>query len=565
MKRFTIYDLRLTRPVAAVCVAAVCVAAVCDRRRRSQSAATAALLCVLCALGAGRSDAATIKYFDLPATNKAAGSNIVAVAVGSGTNDLKGLRVDDFFSSYAGSGIAARTVWVATNGNDSTGLRERIDRPFATTPAAKNAALAGDTIVAFPGTYYNCTNLLKPGVNWSGWPGATLTHTNTTNNGPGWGIFDDRFTGATTSIISGDFNYIWSRGQPGTNAGGEACCYPTNVMGGVVTTNHKTSLTFNFNQFQYATLGNPFPAAIFIKNCRRAIIQGNSIDDIFYYTNFFVGLDEFAGPVYERSGGIGLYWESGETVFKVPLVSAGYYSVYPLGDSQTHSNLSVTGDHYLGKIYIQGDAAVPADWRTWFDVKQVEVTTNNTAGSLRTAITILGGGRHYFECLKILGLDTGLNMSAGEVWLNVQKLSAGGRYLQVNGGTLHATVDDWEDLGLTEGILVNGTGNLQLKYGGRMVVTNGVGLNFDIGATGRVANMVIDTSQTSSTNNPPVFLRTNGLILANCTLVAPATANSIMATNARSVRLHGHIMANKNTNALVSILSGTFEVDTDVD
>jgi hypothetical protein len=522
------------------------------------------LLCALCVLLRLNLPAATLPLFEFPATNRVAGSNLIPIGVHPGVDGLKSIRADDFFSDFTGNFQLAATLWVSSAGNDAIALRGRIDRPFATPTAAKAAATNGDTISVLPGTYHNSSNLLKAGVNWFGWPGATLTFTNTTNNGPGWGIFDDRWSGAVTSVVSGAFDLLWCSGLPGTNALGGACCYPTNVLAAVVNTNPATKLSMQCESIKYISLGTSH-AAIWSINGNGAFFRAREILDLFNATNFFVGLDDISDPVYEQSQGIGFYWESGETYLNSGVVSGRQYSFYAKANADAHSNLWITCDHAIGLYYIDGTSA-PADWRTWADIKELETQTNSAGGN---TWTVLGGGKHYLTVLKIHSpIVTAVNILGGETWLNCQKISSATRFINLIGGTLHATIMDWEDLGVVEGILVKSGGNLQLKAGGRMVVLNGVGLDYDIGATGRVANFTIDTKTTSSTNNPCVLLKTNGLILANCVLVSSATANGIMATSAKSIRLHGHNMSNKPTfatNTQVSVLSGTLEGDADVD
>ena len=61
----------------------------------------------------------------------------------SGTITLTGrARVDTY-----------NAVHVMMDGNDTTGMRERLDRPFATVGAAVLASAPGDTIIVWPGTY----------------------------------------------------------------------------------------------------------------------------------------------------------------------------------------------------------------------------------------------------------------------------------------------------------------------------------------------------------------------------------------------------------------------------
>src|SRR4051794_29373880 len=77
---------------------------------------------------------------------------------------------------------------------------------YANISAAKAAALAGDTIEVHPGTYLE-NNLLKNGVNYVFYPGATLVWVDPVTGGAGYGFFDDRATGATTNRILGAVDF----------------------------------------------------------------------------------------------------------------------------------------------------------------------------------------------------------------------------------------------------------------------------------------------------------------------------------------------------------------------
>jgi hypothetical protein len=57
-------------------------------------------------------------------------------------------------------------VFVNPLGNDGTGIREDYAFPFLTLNAAKNAAIAGDTIYVYGGTYNEVNQLHKDGVKW---------------------------------------------------------------------------------------------------------------------------------------------------------------------------------------------------------------------------------------------------------------------------------------------------------------------------------------------------------------------------------------------------------------
>src|SRR5881394_1306063 len=101
----------------------------------------------------------------------------------------------------ASSGLAevalTNSVWVAKNGSDSTGARGDPSKAFLTPNAAKTASTSGDTVFVMPGAY-TATNLMKNGVNWHFFNGASVTNTSGSV-----GLFDD-VAGAATTTITGD-------------------------------------------------------------------------------------------------------------------------------------------------------------------------------------------------------------------------------------------------------------------------------------------------------------------------------------------------------------------------
>jgi hypothetical protein len=87
----------------------------------------------------------------------------------------------------------ANAVVVHEGGDDLTGMRERLDLPFATPWAAVAAAQAGDTVVVYPGTYTNPNFingddvLVKDGVNVFMYPNVNIEYTSTSGgNSPFW-------------------------------------------------------------------------------------------------------------------------------------------------------------------------------------------------------------------------------------------------------------------------------------------------------------------------------------------------------------------------------------------
>lgn len=91
------------------------------------------------------------------------------------------------------------SVFVSKNGSDLMGLRNRLDRPFLTITAAKNAALSGDTIIVFAGIYQE-TNLLKNGVNYYFYPNAIVELIAVSTS-----IFSDNNTPMICTIIGDKF------------------------------------------------------------------------------------------------------------------------------------------------------------------------------------------------------------------------------------------------------------------------------------------------------------------------------------------------------------------------
>jgi len=78
--------------------------------------------------------------------------------------------------------ITNNTVYVSKNGNDATGARNDLAKTFLTIEAAVSAAISGDLIVVYPGSYTLTTTstngIAKDGVSYYFYPGVTVTKTN---------------------------------------------------------------------------------------------------------------------------------------------------------------------------------------------------------------------------------------------------------------------------------------------------------------------------------------------------------------------------------------------------
>jgi len=87
-----------------------------------------------------------------------------------------------------------KTLYVSTLGADASAIAYNLNHHYSTITAAKNAALSGDTIVVFPGTYTEF-GLFKDGVNYHFMNGAKLV----CNGGSAWNVNSD-----STFSVTGD-------------------------------------------------------------------------------------------------------------------------------------------------------------------------------------------------------------------------------------------------------------------------------------------------------------------------------------------------------------------------
>jgi len=88
------------------------------------------------------------------------------------------------------------------NGNDGTAVSGDLNKPFQTLLAAQTAAVAGDTIVVYPGSYTS-NPLGKRGVNWYFMPKAVVSFTTT-----GWTVPLDTIPQSFSVYGEGEFNAV---------------------------------------------------------------------------------------------------------------------------------------------------------------------------------------------------------------------------------------------------------------------------------------------------------------------------------------------------------------------
>jgi hypothetical protein len=362
------------------------------------------------------------------------------------------------------AGTLANFVIVSKTGSDASGARNNYGLPFATITAAKAAAVAGDTIYVLPGVYQE-NNLLKPGVNYHFWTGASLAYTNTgVTLATGLGLFDDRGTGATTNRITGALDFFYSSG---TNANG-GCHGNTNSVGAIVLTNSNSDLYFEFHNADGAAFPdcNTVPvngvsgvwALFFVSKCRRCELKGEEI------LNSCIN----DTPNGVANGEIGIYWENGELYVNAKhLAPFLNYGIWPNTRTDTDENMWVNIDRCDGYVYA---SLTSSKQKCWYDFKQLTVTNLSTDAFAPIA------GRHYLRAEKILAYAAGYCIrSAGgaEVWATVQKLTApaGGGWVSANASTNYITVQQYEaptnnNLSLASGVVaISGGVNIQNDNG----------------------------------------------------------------------------------------------------
>lgn len=463
----------------------------------------------------------------------------------------------------------ASRVFVSKGGSDATGLRGRLDKPFLTLAAAKAAATAGDTIFVAPGTYAE-NNLLKDGVNWHFDAGAIVSFTDP-GSGTGYGIFDDRASGAATCKITGDGVFLWSGGIIGDTSNFDFRGN-VNCLGTIVVTSPDTSI-----QLECAEIGGTSydfnsrnQAIVYVLKCLFFDLKVKRIYDPVQDTPQSFEAEDV--PFDILSGLAGIFWGAGEMHVQCDeLIVLGHiYGVW-CGEANIGyaSSFWYTGNLIKGgKVYISG---LSASWRTWFNVKWID-------GGTYDAYNVLGGGKHYLTAQKlssdsnaqvISNSASGATSGANEVWLSVEKITGPTQWIH-NGATsgagspvTYAEVLHFEDSSaVTNGVFI-GSGILYLNTA-FIKTTNGNAIKFD-GGKAYIKNCIIDTTGTNAVGNRPVEVTANGLHLMNSVLIAPALADSIYAGTAKNVGILGSVMANKAKNANITTTPlGSFTVDSAV-
>jgi hypothetical protein len=125
-------------------------------------------------------------------------------------------------------------------------------------------------------------------------------------------------------------------------------------------------------------------------------------------------------------------------------------------------------------------------------------------------------------------------------------------YVTITGGSLILDCPHFERVGDYAAPAFAAAGGA-LHVRGQMMTPlyNGKGV-LHLGGTSRFEGLVINTSVTNNAANRPIEIRSPGLVLDRCKLIAPALANSIFASSPRSVTCYG-VKANRPKNSKVTV------------
>ncbi len=108
----------------------------------------------------------TTGYLEDKINNGTGCGDLIFAVQNPGGNEVLGVKTNI---------LRANCLFVSKSGNDGTAVRGNFACHYLTVDAATTAALSGDTIIIYPGTYLTANSLGKDGVSYYGYPGVTIT------------------------------------------------------------------------------------------------------------------------------------------------------------------------------------------------------------------------------------------------------------------------------------------------------------------------------------------------------------------------------------------------------
>jgi hypothetical protein len=446
-----------------------------------------------------------------------------------------------------------KTHWVDGQlGNDNSARPNNFALRYKTIGAAKTNASAGDTIMVLPGTYAEA-NLMKADVSYYFYAGSVVSNV---ASGSGYGIFDDRATGAAGNfIVGGDGEFVFRNSNP-VNGG---------ALGAVVLTNPISRLTFKGKRLRGSSPNSGFFNQIYVANCNFASIKLDEVSDTF---ELWSDLDPVE-PTFSSSGANGIYWENGDMHCDINRNFSSQYCLWSRDIGNTTSSLyyrgSFMGSSNFVTLYAQGGPAARGNLRTWIDCLEIYSGSGIT-------ISGLGAVKLYVTAQKISSAtDTAIDASC-ELWLNAQKVSAAGKWINKlvsTGGGLSVQnafiqVQQFEDLGsgMATGIFNSSTNDLYI-IGGHIRGNGSFGTLVNHAGAGRT---ILDgTSVDGSAGGAagyPVTVSSNGLMVRSSRILAGAAAETIHTNGvgANIVDMEGVNVLNKDVSPTLLISNGLYRV-----
>lgn len=472
-----------------------------------------------------------------------------ARAIASGWQIAQTVTGDEL-EEIASGPLMGRFLYVdQVNGSNLTGTRGKANKPFVTITAAKAAASPGDIVVVGPGNYVE-NNLCQDELNYEFKAGVTISYTDP-GTGPGYGIFDDRATGAVTMMITGALKIVHLSSNPSN----------PNLLGSIVLQDAATVFDFTAAKISLSSPQTSAMAGIYVKNC---LLSKFNVPEVTDTGDTWSDLDP-EDPTFQLSGATGVYWEAGEMICRISRVTMqGSYALYckePAGGATT--NLDYTGDVLQSEVGVAFYADTnSANYRIWVDCKRIICVSGTNSG-----MNLLGPAKIYIDAQKIASPQTAVNAEC-ELWLRVEKITAGTNCVKTTGvgavnARLEITCQHFEDTGGSSNAMIENNGGTLIIHGGHAIsgaAATGPIVKHNSG-TSRIVGLIADATANSTATNRPVVAAGSGLKLQGCWIVAAALADaSVYAAAAQTVQNAGTI-TNKAKHANVTIAGEALTVD----
>jgi len=425
------------------------------------------------------------------------------------------------------------TVFVDNEfGDNATALRQYPTLPYADPGVAKDDAVSGDLVYVRPHNFSNLAgNLAKDGVSWYLPAGTTLKNIGDLDTG----VFDDTANGANGPVVF-------------------------TIDGAGIIEYESTGETTGFVHAVNITNAD---SAVVIR-CQEIIGDTNDdgSDSSGAVACFDGSLQITCEEIASTGKGYSVYWENGDMRVKAMRITGD-------GNACIASNIQSTP---TGHFWVEAQQAIcvgassaittagnQSTARVWMHILEV------SSASARTAVRTAGAEKVYLTAQKIsnTGAASTVQLTAGEIWLKVDKITSDDTHLELTGGTSWIDLQELEVGSATAAYCIECTGGTHVIRGARFT---GGATSLGINVTGGTLTLIdcyINTSANSSGN--PITKSGGTLILqGSCALVAHASRDSIEAGTAQNVKVYGTSVASTAVDGNVTIQVGTLTVDANV-